>query len=207
MKKIKHFYVIEENIKDSKIFELKTFTGKDKYIKFNQNSLKEFLGKKSFKNLLKNGLFMNKKDRKYNAANSLQRLVGCLYSNITGLEMHHINKDKTNNAFCNIVPLESNLNKSIDSLPTDKMLKFGENMHQEWVKEINKKNKNTLSNNDSLILEILSNSIGKTAKAIHKIFKGKIKSIKVIYRILNTYFYTEEFLRHLKSNKINILDN
>ena len=87
------------------------------------------------------------------------------------------------------------------------MLDFGKQKHQEWVQKINKSKRDTLANNALLIIDILSSSINKTAKAVHKIFKSKIKSIKVIRKILNTYFYAEEFLKYLKNNKINIYDN
>lgn len=207
MKNKKYIYVIEENIKTAKMFELKTFISNDKYIRFNQDSLKNFLSKKCFDELLKKGLFMTKIPRMYNAVISLQRLIGCLYSNITDMEMHHINKDKLNNKLDNLVPLEKELNISIDSLPFEEMLKVGQNRHQEWVKEFNKSSRHTLANNDFLIFEILSNSIGKTAKAVHKIFIDKIKSIKIIYEILNKYFYTEDFLKYLKDSDINVCDN
>ena len=207
MNKQKHFYIIEENIKNPKMFELKTFTTIDKYIRFNQNSLKDFLWGKSFKTMLKNGLFMTKKDRTYNASISIQRLVGCLYSDITGMEMHHINKDKTNNTLYNLVPLESDVNTSIDSLPFNEMQEFGRKEHQKWIKSFNKKRRNTVANNPLLIIDILSNSIGKTTKAVHTMFKKKIKSIKVIRNILNIFFYAEEFLKYLEKNNISIYDN
>ena len=120
-KQQKHFYVIEENVKNPKLFELETYKYKDDYIRFNQNSLRNFLGKKSFRAMLKNGLFMTKKNRTYNASIPIQRLIGCLYSDITGLEMHHINKDKLNNSFVNLVPLNSDVNTKIDNLPKNQM--------------------------------------------------------------------------------------
>ena len=157
--------------------------------------------------LLENGLFMSKKDRTYNAPISMQRLVGCLYSDITGMEMHHINKDKTDNSFINLVPLESDINKSIDSLPEEEMIEFGRQKHKEWEELINKKKRDTVANNPKLILDILSIGINKTAVAVLKLFKKKIKSIKTIRNILNTFFYKEEFLKYLKKNRISIFDN
>lgn len=201
------FYVIEENIKNSKIFELKTFTASDGYIRFNQNSLKNFIEPKSFKALLKNGLFKTKKDRTYNAPISVQRLVGCLYGDITGMDMHHINKNKSDNRFMNLVPLDGDTNKRIDNLPTDEMIQFGETTHQEWVQQINKKKRNTLSENPLLILDILTHSIGKKQKDVHRQFRDKVKSIKIIRKILKTYYYKENFIFFLKHNNINIYSN
>ena len=189
------------------MFELKTFTSSDKYIRFNQNSIKDFLGSKSFKLLLENGLFKTKMIREYNATLDIQRLVGCLYSDITSMEMHHINKDKSDNHFTNIVPLESEVNKHIDSLPLNELIEFGKQKHKEWEQRINKKKRDTVANNPYLIIDILSNSINKTAVAIHKLFRKEIKSIKTIRNILNTYFYKEDFLQYLQRNKISIFDS
>ena len=200
----KSFYVVEENINKSKMFELKTFSASDGYIRFNQNSLKDFIEPKSFNMLLKNGLFKSKKDRTYNAQISIQRLVGCFYDDITGMDMHHINKNKSDNRFVNLVPLDGDTNKRIDSLPTEEMIQFGKTKHNEWVKQINKKKRSTLSENYLLIYDILSHSIGKKVKEVHRLFKDKIKSIKVIGKILKTYYYKENFLKYLELNNIDI---
>lgn len=204
MKKQKHFYVIEENTKHSKIFELKVDIYSDNYVRFNQNSLKYFLGEKCFKKLLQNGLFKTKKERNYNATTSIQRLVACLYSDITDKEIHHINKDRLDNRFINLVPLDSDTHAEMNNLSGEELLKQGNIKHKEWVERINKQPRKTLSKNSLLIIEILSNSITKTVKELHKQFKNKIKSIKVLRKIVNTFFYNEEFLTYLKDTKINI---
>lgn len=204
MKKQKHYFVIEENIKKSKMFELKVDIYSDNYVRFNQDSLKEHLEKKSFKKMLQNGLFKSKKVRNYNATTSIQRLVACLYGDITGMEIHHINKDRLDNRFINLVPLDSDTHAEINNLSGEELLRQGNLKHKEWVERINKQPRKTLSKNHLLIIEILSNSVTKTTKELHKQFKNKIKSIKVLRNIVKTFFYNEEFLTYLKDNKINI---
>lgn len=198
------FYIIKENVKNPKMSELKVDIYRDNYIRLNQDGLKEILGEKIFKKLLQNGLFKSKKKRDYNARTSMQRLVACLYANITGFEIHHINKNKSDNRFVNLVPLDGDTNKRIENLPTEEMIQFGETKHNEWVEQINKRKRSTLSENSLLIYDILSHSIGKKVKEVHRLFKDKIKSIKVIGKILNTFFYKENFLKYLKLNNIDI---
>lgn len=199
LKNTKKIFVIVENIKQSKIEELKTFLNPKGYIVFNSNSLKQITGDNVYKKFLKKGLFATyNKQRAEQSRTSIQRLVACLYDDVKGFDIHHINKDKENNQINNLVPLDSYTNKKIDNYPYKKMVKFGKEEHDKWFNKINKPKRNSLASNPCLQLEIIEYLINHSSKEALMIFKNKISNIKTIREIDNFFYYKTEVLKEIK---------
>ena len=97
-------YLIIENIKDSKMFKIETMPHKDSYVITSRKCLQDYMPVNAFKTLLKQGLYMTEKAKNSRHDNKigLHRLNLCLYKNITGISVHHIDKNKQNNCITNL---------------------------------------------------------------------------------------------------------
>ena len=99
----KIFVIILNSDKDA-FFELKHFISD--YKRFLKNDLKSNLSKKSFKKLVKQGLYMNIESGKnsFNNFCTIQRLVCCIRENILNKEIDHLDENPLNNSIDNLKP-------------------------------------------------------------------------------------------------------
>lgn len=201
------FYLVVDSKRESKLIELDIIEYSDGYLRIKSNNITKEINSKLYDKLLDNGLYMTRKEnRKLNTYLALHRLVACLYGDITGLTIHHIDKDKSNNNIENLVPLEQEVNTSLDSLEYNKMLTIGQQKHKEWIKSIERCNK-TLASNPYIQFEILIKSLGYSVNEIYLKFKKKIKNIQTIRNIINYFYRLNEFIIWLKINDKKLFDD
>ena len=194
--------ILVENCKNPSIVEINKFKGKTNvYERFNKNALKTHLEPKTFNTLINNGLFQNLESGKSIIDNitTMHRLSSCIYSNISGLEIHHGNKRKCSNQISNLTPIEKSLHDEIDMLDEPEFSIRTKELHNEFKKSLKVQKRNTLSSRDEIILAILldfDNAL--TPSEIASKWKNKIGLTK-IYEIKNHYFYLKDFLKFLYS--------
>lgn len=194
--------IIVENCKNPSIIEINKFKGKSNvYERFNKNALKTHLEPKAFNTLINNGLFQNLESGKSIIDNitTMHRLSSCIYSNISGLEIHHGNKRKCSNQISNLTPIEKSLHDEIDMLDEPEFSIRTKELHNDFKKSLKIQKRNTLSSRDEIILAILldfDNAL--TPLEVASKWKNKIGLTK-IYEIKNHYFYLKDFLKFLYS--------
>ncbi|MBR6162411.1 hypothetical protein IKQ26_00765 [bacterium] len=195
-------FLIVENIKNPIILELKVFHNNSNYMVFLFSELKSKLSKKILSKLLKSGLFMTNKDRdKYNPLVAFHRLVVCIKTNINGLTIHHIDKNKQNNSLDNLLPTTQTDNNEFELLEEDVRLQKGKSdlLNYKIQKSFNEsKHKRTLSNNEELHKDIISFSLNNSIQKTIARFNNKIKTSQTIRSIIHYYFYAKDFLNWLK---------
>lgn len=146
-------FILIENIEEPILVELKRNLINKKYIAFNRSNLENFLPKNLFKKLVKKGLYSSEKAKNSIKDNlfSLQRLVACLYKNITSLEIHHIDKNKFNNTITNLLSISKKEHEELDGLPVEEGIAESYKMQSKQIKN----SRNTLAKNYELVLKIL----------------------------------------------------
>lgn len=167
------------------------------YIVFGKTDLIKNINKYVLKGLLKRALFLGEKGKtaKYNALFSLQRLVGCVKTDINHLEVHHMDKNTNNNFIGNLLPIAKTMHEKIGS----GLINQEEEYNRFWQKSFDM-GKNTLAKNILILFHILYfKKQNKKIKEIEKLIHHKIKKSK-IYEILRFYFSPEEFLIWLRNN-------
>lgn len=188
-------YLLIENIKKSVVYKLKILPNLDGYIVFCKQDFAKKLPLNIRRKFAKRGIAMTyERGLKDNKSFCFHRLISSLYYNCLNLEIHHIDKNKHNNFFENLVPLTAQKHKKIENCLNcfELSLKEKENLTNKA------KNKITLAKNENLILEILNlkaqnQSILKIEKTInHKIKKSKIAEI------LSFFYYSSDFLKWIK---------
>jgi hypothetical protein len=85
----------------------------------------------------------------------LHRLVACLYQNTLNHEIHHIDKNNQRNDTCNLVKVKRDKHVWIDKLPISEGKRISIGMQAEQKRIIFKSPRQTLAQNENLILEIL----------------------------------------------------
>lgn len=198
---LKHTLIIGNITKCIKV-TFKAIYNKNGYMVFNIKELKEKIPKKCFNKLLNRGLFKNKKKREYNTFTSIHRLVYCINDNCIDKEIHHINKDKSNNTEMNLVSLTGKENKEMEQIKDSKEFKkigfkIKDKKEEEKEKKIKKK-KSYKANNDKLQMEIIKYAINHTTKETIKRYKKFIRTPQKIREIINFYYFKGEFLEWLK---------
>ena len=139
-------YLLIENIKKSVVYELKILPNLDGYIVFCKQDYARKIPLNIRKKFAKKGIAMtHERGLKNNKSLCFHRLVASLYYNCLNLEIHHIDKNKHNNFFENLVPLTAQKHKEIENC-FELSLKEKENLTNKT------KNKITLAKNDNLIL-------------------------------------------------------
>lgn len=196
-------YLIIENIKVSKIFKIETVAHKDGYVITSRKCLQDFMPVNAFKSLLKQGLYMTEKAKNssYDNKIGLHRLNLCLYVDITGISVHHIDKNKQNNYILNLLPISSEkIHTELDH--SDPNLELACNLQKDFKRKIFKTKNQTIASNDEIILEILNLKVqGLKTNAIIKKLKSKIKKSSV-YKIIKEFFYAKDFLNAIKNGTI-----
>lgn len=155
------YYLLIENIKTPYLVKMKHYTNSGGYHVANKSIFnKKPLKGKLCRNLLINGLHANKKDKESDYPKSflLHRLVTCLYQNTLGYEIHHINKDRLQNNVCNLVKARKKRHDWIHKLPDDVGIGVSLRMQRRQKRKIYKQQRNTLAQNENLIIEILNKS-------------------------------------------------
>lgn len=195
------YYLIIENTENPIKIELKTLPHTDGYIIFWKNNIRNNIPKSLYNKLVKNGLYskpsvgMIEQDR----ITALHRLIACLYSNIQGLDIHHIFKDVRQNSICSLVPVEKSLHIKLDR---DEINGIQESLdiQTKWKNSIFRRHRNTLAQNVELIYLVMSMlSDGFNVNEIVKRINRKIKSSK-IYELKRLYYHWQDFVKWLESD-------
>lgn len=167
---------------------------------FKKSALKNIIPKKAFETLIKNGLFKDINsgyDRKKDNLAAIHRLNMCMYTDIKELEVHHNNKKKRDNFITNLTPIHKPLHYELDNMPEPQFSRVTSELHNNFKKDLHKQKRNTLSNRDELVIEILILlSKGLKPEKIAKKYRNRIQKSK-IYQIKRYYFYLDEFLNYL----------
>ncbi len=195
----KRRFMLVENIEKPILVELKELAHRENYVTFEKFNLKNFIPLNLYKKIAKNGLYKlaTKGFDKINSRFGLHRLVCSLFSNIEHMEIHHINKIPNINNIVNLLPVTKALNEKLDHSDDETLVKF---LQKEYKSSVIKAPKQTLAQNDSIILKVLGlKEKGLKTKKIVKCLKSKIKQTSV-YKISKTFFYSKEFLKWLESD-------
>ena len=150
-------YLYVGNIKKTQLIELEQDANSGGYIVFRKSNLKTL--PKGLKEILfKNGLFehIEAAYRKYDNLFTLHRLVLCCYEKIANLEVHHILKDVIFNSIINLIPISKENHIKIGKQFEEQGIAESEKVQLRLRNKIFKPKKNTLANDDDLILEILN---------------------------------------------------
>lgn len=160
-----HHYLLIENIANSNLIKMEQSDENKKYIVFKKMKFKRQLANYNLcMKLFKNGLYesyqsaINRNDNLF----SQHRLVACLYQNIQGQKIHHIDKNKKNNDVCNLVKLREKRHDWVDKLLVDIGKQVSVRMQKRQKRKIFKSTRNTLA--QKLILEILKTEITNEKK-------------------------------------------
>lgn len=190
-------YIIVENI-DMPVFqELKVILNGDKYAVVDKSNFSKILPLKIRKKLAKRGLCstvdIGLKTNKYFC---LHRLIACLYFNCLNLQVHHINKNISDNHISNLVPLTTDFHKVVDNDLRNGEA-FAKNTQFQLLNKCKKFNL-TVANNENILKEIieLKNASISIKEIINKL-KRFIKKSKV-YEICNFFYYSKEFIKWLE---------
>lgn len=190
------FHLIIENCKNPKVLKLKHIHRKDKYIRVEKKILEQ--DKNIFKTLVKQGLFKDSSTA-YKSTNNqvlIHRLNLCLYKKLLGLECHHGDKNKSNNSILNLTPIEHEKHALLDGLPEKEFKKQSILLHNNFVTELFKPQKNTLASRDKNIFQVLILlSNGLSVPEISKKHACKMGET-TIQKIKNRYFYVKDFLKY-----------
>jgi len=197
------YKLIVENCKNPYFVDLKRCELDSDYVKFQINLIKNNLPENIYSLLLRQGLCQKLETgySKYNCYCTIHRLCACLYSNILNLEVHHIDKVKDNNSILNLCSVEEKYHDELDLLTGYKYFLAVDEVLEEFRRNVRlqKCKRNTLSNRDDIILEVLKElynnpSVNKIKNKFKKIL-GKTK----LYQIKNRYFYYKEFIESLNN--------
>lgn len=145
-------YVLIENIERPVLIKLDEDWHKDGYIIFRKRNLYK-LPKQVKKYLIKNGLYKsiesanNSHDNLFN----LHRLVLCLYVNIVGYIVHHIENNVNINNISNLVRVTQAKHDEIELLGLD----AGKKESYREQKRLCKLKRKTLAEDEELVLKIL----------------------------------------------------
>lgn len=191
------FHLLVENYKTPQILKFKYIHKSDRYVRVEKKILQT--NKKIFNLLINQGLFMNPETayHTYNSDILIHRLTLCLYENITGLECHHGDKNKTHNGITNLTPIKKQKHKILDDEPTEIFEKQTNELHNLFVEKFFKVKRNTLSSRDKTVFQVLLElndglSVTQIAKK-HSKFIGETS----VQKIKNYYFYLDEFFKYL----------
>lgn len=148
------FYLLIENIKKPYLAKAKHYSNKDGYYTANKTI---FNNKRLKSKLHNNGLHAKKKNKEndYPTSFLIHRLVSCLYQNIFDYEIHHINKANQQNNVCNLVKLRQKRHRWVESLPINIGIAISLRMQRRQKRKMFKVKRQTLAQNERLILEIL----------------------------------------------------
>lgn len=204
------YYLIVENCKKPVIVQLKKTDEQSDYIKFEKKHFRKSIGEKIFKILAQRGICTQEHIALSESTNPLliHRLNACLYKNILGLEVHHNNKDKTDNYIINLTPIKHKLHDFLDRQQGGEYEILTKRLHKKFVQEVEKLGikRNTLSNRNEIVLAVLLDlNYGKSVK---KITNKNIKKTKV-YQIKRHYFYIKDFIKYfcdVLNKKIELFD-
>ena len=195
-----NYHLLIENPPQPDILALKVCDVNAKYIKTRRDYI---ISKRSdiFQTLVKQGFYFSQEKAygQYNSTCLIHRLTACLYENITGLEIHHNNKEKTFNAITNLTPLPKEIHEPLDKKQGEEFVLETEQYHNAFRQRVFREKRNTLASRDNIIFDILQYlHDGKSVVEINKILKGKIGCTK-IQEIKNYYFYLDDFFKYLYS--------
>lgn len=149
-------YMYVGNIKKPVVVELEQDANSGGYIVFRKSNLDK-IPKPLRKIIFKGGLYEKTESahNDYDNLFSLHRLVVCCYTNIVGIRTHHILKDVKRNNITNLIPLPHDKHTEIDRMPTERGIEESEKVQLELRNKLFKPKRNTLANDDDLILDIL----------------------------------------------------
>ena len=199
---MKKRFLLIENIKVPIILELQKQPHKEGYITINKADLANNIPLKLRKILAQRGLASNEEiGMKTNKRFCWHRLVACLYYNCIGRFVHHIYKNSLDtNDITNLIVVDEKQHKSIDN-DKKNCIRRGLKIQKILKDELFKQPKQTLANNDNIILKILElKKQGHSNKKIIKKLQSKIKQTK-IYEHVKTFFYVDDFLKWLESKQ------
>lgn len=188
-------YLLIENIKKSVIYKLKILPNLDGYIVFCKQDFAKKLPLNIRRKFAKRGIAMTyERGLKDSKSFCFHRLISSLYYNCLNLEIHHIDKNKHNNFFENLVPLTAQKHKEIENNINCIKLSLEEKSNL-----ANKtKSKITLAKNEDLIMEILNLKLqNKSLFETEKLINYKIKKSKIA-EIISFFYYSKDFLKWLK---------
>ena len=195
-----YHYLLTENCKTPSLIKIKEYDkNPNKYQRFNKSILKNELEPRGFNALINNGLFQSSDAGKSILDNitTIHRLNSCIYSNILNLEIHHGNKRKCRNEITNLTPIIKTVHDELDMLEEPQFTIETKRLHEAFKKSLKINKRNTLSNRDEVVFEILLDlDKGLTPSEIVSNWDNKIGLTK-IYEIKNHYFYLKEFLDFL----------
>lgn len=186
------YFLIIENINNPIFEKLKVIKNPDNYIVVDKRHFTEIVPIKIRKKLAKRGLCSSFEiGMKANKYFCLHRLVACLYFNCIGFEVHHINKNPSDNYFLNLVPLKTSHHKLIDA-----DLQNGELFAKEeqfYLLNKLKKNYKTVASNKDVLNEFLNlKNKNYSLKEILRKLKRYLKKSK-IYELNLFFHYSNEF--------------
>ena len=187
-------YILVENVSKPILSELKLVPNSDGYITMNKSVLAQILGEKLYKCLAQKGLAMTEETAlSLNNRFCWHRLVACIYYNCIGKEIHHINKDVTDNNINNLVPLKKNEHQTIEKMDSENCKNISL-WYQDQEKIKRRRKRETIASNDNVIKEIIESFLlGDSVSKIVKKLNRRIKKSSV-YKIIGRFHYAKEFL-------------
>lgn len=197
---------IKENLKNSDCRCTNLIISENGYYKISREFYLGMYSPKEQNYFTKNGNYISGNDSQSGSSIYLQRHIASFYYDITGLEVHHLDKDPFRNDIWNLVPLPETPHRRIDGY-TDFKKGFDEAIELKKElqikqfsekEELVKNSKNTLQTRENIILDILRlKAEGLSANGIIKKMRGKVGE-KKIRKYLKTFFYAKEFLDYLE---------
>lgn len=207
---LKHYLIIT-NIKKGNVYDIQARYNSGGYIVFNVDDLWKPIPPKQWKELIKSGLFYQDKEGRdrYKPLIAMHRLVSCIgYGDIKGRIIHHVNKIKDDNRLDNLIPcLFQSDNVYLDTRykTTDEVYIRGVKGVQDYYKKkllkAEARQRQTLTLNDNLHLDIIKYALTHDNKDVIKHFKNKIKTPQTIRDILNFYYHKKQFIRWLDNRE------
>ena len=199
--------LLVENIRKPMLVDFRRVKHRDGYVTFKKNQLRLKIPSPLYKMLVRNGLYQTKESgfNKNNSYLLLNRLVMCLYQNIIGDEVHHIDKNLEINNIFNLLKISHGLHDKIDNMPIEEGIKVSRVMQAKDKCKIFKQPRNTLAQNPNLILELLRQNKTSTKKGRKFKICGSTQAA-----IKNHFFYKSEFLKlheTLKNKELSALNS
>ena len=194
--------MLVENIEKPILIELEQVPHSENYVVFLKNNLRGKLPPALFNKLARNGLYSTIENgiKEDDTRFGLNRLIACLYQNILGLQVHHIDKKLHWNDVTSIVPIDKDKHNWIHSLLNGEDIVESRKLQAEQKNKIFKR-RHTLASNNDLVFELIKmKSQNMKPKEIIKLLKGKLKK-STIYANIKYFFYPNEFLKWIIGKK------
>ena len=194
-------FMLIENIPNPILIELERAKN-PKYPTYGKDSVRNFIPTDLYNTLASNGLFEKLKTahNEHDSEFGIYRLQYCLYANILGNEIHHIDKQKKNNKLKNLVKMKLRFHRKVDNMPIPEGIRVSLAEQLKQRKEIFKPKKQTLARNAKLIVQILQLKENMSVSEVLEEIDNKLGKSSV-YGILKFYFYSAEFVAELKAKR------